>query len=147
METRLAAKDDAPVLAALHGEIFGEARWSLAQISNSLALDTTQALLVCEGEKPQGFILCQIVAEESEILTFCVAPLARRKGLGTLLLNEAAAMARQKKANRLFLEVAADNVAAITLYEKAGFRIVGTRAGYYKRTAGPIDAVMMSLRL
>jgi len=117
METRLATKDNASVLAALHGESFGEARWSLAQIADSLALETTQAFLALEAKKPQGFILCQIVAEEAEIMTFCVAPSARRKGVGMLLLKAAVALARRKNAHLLFLEVAANNAAALALYE------------------------------
>ena len=31
----------------------------------------------------------------------------------------------------VFLEVASDNVAALALYAKAGFRTAGTRSGYY----------------
>jgi ribosomal-protein-alanine N-acetyltransferase len=143
METRLATKDDAPLLAALHGESFGAARWSLAQIADSLALGTTLALVAREKETAQGFILCQVAQEDAEILTFCVSPSARRKGAGMLLLKAALENMRQRKAQRVFLEVAADNAPALALYEKTGFRVVGKRAGYYKREGKMIDAVKM----
>ncbi len=37
----------------------------------------------------------------------------------------------------MFLEVAADNVAAIKLYEATGFQRVGLRKGYYPHRMGP----------
>jgi hypothetical protein len=76
METRLASHEDAPALAALHGESFGESCWSRAQIADSLALATTRGWMVVDGHLPQGLILCQMIAGEVEILTFCVSPLA-----------------------------------------------------------------------
>ena len=39
--------------------------------------------------------------------------------------------ARQHGAVHATLEVASDNVAALALYAKAGFRTAGTRSGYY----------------
>lgn len=148
METRLASLEDVALLAALHEESFGAACWSLAQIAESLKLDTTAAIIAQEGAAVLGFVLCQIVPYiEAEILTLCIAPSARRKGAGLLLLNAAIAAVRQKKAQRLFLEVAVDNTVALALYKKAGFCVLGKRPGYYKREGLAVDAVMLCLDL
>jgi ribosomal-protein-alanine N-acetyltransferase len=45
---------------------------------------------------------------------------------------------------KIFLEVAADNAAAIALYERAGFARIAVRPKYYN---GAADAVVMSKNL
>ncbi len=148
METRLATLAQAPLLVALHRESFGEASWSLRQISESLRLDTTAAILAESAGAAAGFILCQIIpATEAEILTLCVTPSFRRQGLGALLLKKGIEKARQQNAKRLFLEVAADNDAARSLYEKSGFCALNRRAGYYEHKGHPVDAVTLCLNL
>jgi [ribosomal protein S18]-alanine N-acetyltransferase len=48
-------------------------------------------------------------------------------------------------ARRLFLEVAADNPAAMTLYRKLGFANLSERHGYYPRPDGrPATAIVMA---
>ncbi|MDE2028963.1 MAG: ribosomal protein S18-alanine N-acetyltransferase [Alphaproteobacteria bacterium] len=147
METRLAIAADATHLAALHGESFGLSRWNFVQICDSLFLPTTHGLVAEEDGAINGFILCQISGGEAEILTFCVAAAARRKGVGKMLLAAAADAARNRGATRLFLEVAADNEAALALYEKDGFAPIGRRKAYYPRETGAADAVMLSRSL
>ncbi len=144
METRLASKADAGLLASLHAESFGAARWGLAQIDSSLSLDTTLAPVALGAGKPLGFVLLQIAGEDAEILTFCVIPASRRKGVGSFLLNAVAKLAEAKGARCLFLEVAADNGPAVGLYEKFGFKSIGVRPGYY---ASGADAVSMAFDL
>jgi ribosomal-protein-alanine N-acetyltransferase len=48
-----------------------------------------------------------------------------------MLLLQLLETAREKGAKRFTLEVRRSNEAAITLYERFGFRIVGYRPGYY----------------
>jgi ribosomal-protein-alanine N-acetyltransferase len=147
METRLALAADAPALAALHAASFGVAHWSMTQIADSLALATTQAWIVEESEVPQGFVMCQWVGREAEIITFCVTPAAQGKGLGRCLLTAILDSVAAQGAQRVFLEVAVDNIPARALYEKAGFRIIGKRANYYHRDGQRIDALLFALEL
>jgi ribosomal-protein-alanine N-acetyltransferase len=147
METRLAVLADAPALAALHAESFDDARWNLHQITDSLELATTLGLIVIDNGIAQGFILCQWTGDEAEILTLCVAPRARHKGAGQLLLATAIETAKKKSARRMFLEVATDNVIALSLYEKAGFKMLGIRRGYYQHNGKSVDGMSFSLAL
>lgn len=140
-------RDHAALLAELHAESFPQAPWNVDVMRGSLSLDTTQGWICIENDRPTGFILCQIAQDQSEILTFCVRSLHRRRGLGERLVRHAMNEARLRGAKKLFLEVAADNMSAIRLYEKMDFRIAGRRPGYYRSTNRNIDAVMYSLDL
>jgi ribosomal-protein-alanine N-acetyltransferase len=136
--------DDASLLSTLHIENFGSAGWNEAQMKGSLELPTTQGWMALEGKDVIGFILCQIVPEQSEVLTFCVRPSHRRKAIGEKLLQQAVAVV-QAEGSSLLLEAAADNVAARKLYEKLGFSESGKRKNYYPRDTGAVDAVLYSL--
>lgn len=133
---------DTPDLAALHLRCFGEECWSEEQLRGSLLLDTTQGFLVEEGDGVCGFVLAQVTVDQSEILTIAVDPSHRRKGHARNLLQE---LSRTRKTGCVFLEVAADNQAAIRLYESCGFEVIGRRSGYYVRPSGAVDAVTYRL--
>lgn len=125
-------------LSAIHKAAFaGHGRgWEAAEIE-ALAAD---GLII---EAPQGFALFREAAGEAELLTLAVAPLAQRKGAASAILAEAL---RALTANRIFLEVAADNAPAQALYQKFGFEEIGRRPGYYARgEMGRVDAVLMAL--
>ena len=140
---RTAGESDADALTRLHASCF-EHGWSRRDFSDLLALSTSVGLVAGPAEQEVGFILLSDVAGEAEILTLGVAPAARRQGLGRQLLEAATAQMRQRGVSRLFLEVAADNPAAITLYDRAGFIQVGRRKSYYERPEGRVDAFIMA---
>jgi ribosomal-protein-alanine N-acetyltransferase len=129
-------------LAALHSRAFvTPAPWDAASFAGFLA--DPLAFLLVEGDA--GFLLGRAVAGEAELLTIAVAPEARRRGLGRKLMGRFLYQARLRGAERAFLEVAADNPAAIGLYESSGFQPAGTRRGYYRSPDGRrIDALVLA---
>ena len=129
-------------LAALHGRCFrSPPPWSVADFTGFLG--DPLAFLLVEGDA--GLLLGRAVAGEAELLTLAVAPEARRLGLGRRLVARFLYQARLRGAGRAFLEVAADNAAAITLYESSGFLPAGRRKGYYRDEGGQrIDALVMA---
>ena len=137
---------DAARLAAIHAEAFdrpGETPWNAAAFADLL----TQAG-VFAVEAPDGFILMRVVADEAEILTLAVRPVARRGGQGGRLVGEGVLAAAARGAARVFLEVAEDNVAARALYGRAGFVEAGRRPGYYAAAdGGRRDALLLALNL
>lgn len=72
-----------------------------------------------------------MAADELHITVVAVDPDRRRSGHGGLLLQALLQRARQLGAEHATLEVASNNLAAMALYAKAGFRTAGTRSGYY----------------
>jgi ribosomal protein S18 acetylase RimI-like enzyme len=59
--------------------------------------------------------------DERELISMWVAPGARRRNIGALLIEGVAAWARAGGARALVLEVVATNAPAIAMYERAGF--------------------------
>lgn len=128
------------VMAQIHAEAFA-ASWTAQAFADLLA----QAGVFVLGED-DGFVLIRVVVDEAEVLALAVRPTARRRGLGAALTRAAAAAVGSMGAQRLFLEVAEDNVAARNLYESLGFATIGRRPGYYAAPdGGRIDAILMSL--
>ena len=138
----VAPGEDLGALAAIHATGFPDP-WDAKALADLLA--TPGTFLFAEAV---GFVLARAAAGEAEILTLAVAPSARRHGLATSLLREAASHAQQKGAETLFLEVASGNAAARALYTSLGFTEAGRRKGYY--TAGravPEDALVLRANL
>lgn len=133
----------APVLAALHASSFA-APWRIGEFETLLHQPGVAAWITTHQETPVGFILVRAVADEAEILTLAVLPAERRQGIGAALLHAAATHLRGGGTARLFLEVAADNAAALALYERNGFAATGRRAGYYAREGKQVDAMTMT---
>lgn len=134
---RRALPADSAVLAALHAKAF-EAPWDAAAFSELIGAQGSLAL--CDDE---GFILIRIIAGEAEVLTLAVAPTARRQGLGRKLLEAALVLAAASGAEAVFLEVAADNAAALALYTACQLESVGRRKGYYRRAGDAMDALVL----
>ena len=131
-------------LADLHDRAF-DRPWSAEAFEDLLKGPGVFAVLGESGEpeEARGFILCRAIAGEAEILTLGVDPAARRRGWGAALVEMAAGVAQEAGAFEMFLEVEADNVAALKLYETTGFERAGLRKGYYPHPDGAKDAVVM----
>ena len=127
-------------LAAVHATAF-DRPWGVAAFAALIGQPGVMAL----GDA-DGFILIRAVLDEAEILTLAVRPEARRRGYGRALVEAAAAQARSDGIERLYLEVAEDNTAALALYRATGFAEVGRRPGYYARSDGPDVAALLLAR-
>lgn len=140
----------AGVLAALHKEAFDE-YWDEDAFASVLSQPGAFGFIVtqADGAEPLGFALLRAVVfagggGEAEVLTLATRPGARRQGVARRALTAALTKAHAVGVERIYLEVAADNIAAHALYESTGFHEVGRRKGYYARTdAKPVDALVM----
>lgn len=144
-----ASPDRADEIAALHARVF-DPPWDADEITN-LIENPAAASFVAQLREPRtlaGFIIGQIAADEAEILSIGVAPEWQRRGIARSMVEGLVRAARRAEVKRVFLEVAADNDAAIALYESLGFKLVGARKAYYKRPgAEPMDALVLALDL
>jgi ribosomal-protein-alanine N-acetyltransferase len=125
-----ATPTDAADLAALHGASFHRG-WSEHEFERLLLDRAVVAHRVLIGHRLAGFIISRIVAGEAEILSVAVVMARRGKGLARQLLNLHLRRLAGLGTRTVFLEVNEGNVPANRLYQRAGFRTVGRREGYY----------------
>lgn len=126
--------------ATLHAHAFSATRaWSAQEFADLLAHPGTFAV----GDAA-SFCLVRTVLDEAEVLTIATDPSQRRKGLARRILQEAEEQARARKAATIFLEVAEDNAAALSLYASSGYSQIGRRSGYYlPKDAAPVAALVL----
>lgn len=130
-------------MAALHAAAFDQA-WSAAELESLLDHPGAVALAAYSAEGMDGFVIGRVAADEAEVLTIVTAARARRRGIGGMLLANLTGEMTQRGALAMFLEVAADNTAALALYRQAGFADVGRRRRYYPRPGDEsVDALIL----
>jgi len=132
--------DLAEAIAATHALAFQDTRsWSADEFRALLA--DPWVFLVGDAT---SFVLGRVVVDEAEILTLATHPDRRRSGLARATLKAFATEAALRGATTIFLEVAADNLAALSLYETAGFVEISRRPNYYRKSDGTqIEAVIL----
>lgn len=80
-----------------------------------------------------GYIGMYISFDEGEIVNVAVAPFARKNGIGDVLIKSIKKLAKERKIQKIVLEVRKSNQPAIHLYEKNEFVFVGIRKNFYER--------------
>jgi [ribosomal protein S18]-alanine N-acetyltransferase len=134
------------LLSQLHRAAFAADPWDPEAISELAVLAGFFALIAWEDGLPVGFALAFGAGEDCEIIALGVVPARRRSGIGTALLDTLSGKAR-RRASGIVLEVAADNIAARSLYAARGFVPVGSRRSYYRRAGQSVDAEVLRLTL
>ncbi|HIJ39310.1 MAG TPA: GNAT family N-acetyltransferase [Rhodospirillaceae bacterium] len=143
-----AAQIHATLLAAMHKVCFADPWTEQGFLQGLSSLGTEGLMAVDQGTLvpsdgslggPAGMVLWRKLFDEGEILTICVLPPWRGKGLGERLLRAALAQMQEGGVTRLFLEAAETNTEALALYAKLGFRQISRRKNYYR----DVDALIL----
>ncbi len=113
---------------------FGEA-WTSAQCAGLLPLPGVWLSLAHQGRAVVGFALARAVAGEAELLLLAVRSAVQGRGIGKILLDRFEADAHARGAEQLHLEVREGNH-ALSLYQRAGYGLVGRRRNYYSGHGG-----------
>jgi len=98
-----------------------------------------------DGERLVGYIGFSYVLDEGEIRNIAVDPEFRRVSIATQLLEIAEHLARSQSVSAISLEVRESNIAAIALYKRCGYEVLGIRPNYYR--APSENAVIMKLEV
>ena len=132
------ARDDLPAVMTVMDDSFdprfGEA-WTQSQCAGLLPMPGVWLMLARDDDAVVGFALARAIAGEAELLLLAVRGAAQRRGIGQLLVDRFESDAAARGAGRLHLEVREGNH-AFSLYERAGFGLVGRRRNYYSGHAG-----------
>jgi len=122
---------DAGAMAALELASFPHP-WTRAQVASELALASSLALVAHDADGAlAGCVLFRRLLDEAELLRLAVARERQRRGLATALVARGLDELRAAGCATAFLEVRADNAAAIGFYERGGWQFAGRRSRYY----------------
>ncbi|MGB9915616.1 MAG: ribosomal protein S18-alanine N-acetyltransferase [Candidatus Bathyarchaeales archaeon] len=122
-------------LYEIEKQCFEREAFTKQQLAYLLADYNTVGLVARFNDEIAGFVMARIGIERNmmfgHILTVNVAPAYRRRGIAQRLLVEIESMLREKGVKECRLEVREDNVAALNLYRKLGYKVVGKLEKYY----------------
>lgn len=142
------ALDDIDQILDIERSLFSTP-WSRLSFINEL-LHKDAAAIVVRGLDPLsgntlppilGYAVFRRIADELQILKLGVAKANHRQGIARFLLKTCVDSPVLEGTEVAFLEVRENNKAAISLYQQAGFRLIGKRRRYYPDTNE--DALMM----
>jgi [ribosomal protein S18]-alanine N-acetyltransferase len=140
LRIREAQSSDIDDLVRLEMKAFASDRLSRRRLRAHTRSPTAGLLVARRGGKIAGYALVLIRrgSHAARLHSLAVEPDAARQGIGSRLLAAAEAAALARGATNLRLEVRTDNAAAIRLYERAGYRMIGRRDGYYEDGAAAL---------
>ena len=167
---RPATPADAAAIAVLEAVLFPGEAWSVEQVVEELTGYGRRGWVSCRevrqsdvaagfatgqtGTTPSdgdgtavlvdGYVLMRTVGEVSDLQRIGVAPDRQRAGLAGELLAAASAGVREEGAERILLEVAEDNLAALAFYAREGFVEIDRRPKYYRHE---VDALVLQREL
>ena len=126
-------------------ELASPSPWSVAQIKSELFFPAGITLVVAKNNSCIGWCSGRINGDEAELFKIAVSPEFKRRGLASKLFMKFQAVLKEQAVKKLFLEVRAENSAALSFYHRQGLKSVGKRNKYYRN---PIDdAVVMEMLL
>jgi ribosomal-protein-alanine N-acetyltransferase len=143
--------DDCREVSDLHGLRFPR-KWSDGEFHSLLLQHNVFGFVARQTNaffsKPMGgFVLSREAGGEAEILTVATSEKFARQGLGWRLMQAALREAVSRGADSMFLEVEAENQAAVGLYGKLGFARLAERPAYYLGTDGRRTAALVMSRV
>ena len=146
--TVIRATNDADItqMTTIERDRFGPDAWSEGQIRDELdrVPESRWYGSAHDGDLLVGYVGLFLAPPDADIQTITVRAEYAGTGAGSALMAAALDQARAHACRRIFLEVNADNTAALALYTRFGFVRLGLRRSYYKDGS---DAVNMRLKL
>ena len=127
-------------LYEIETECFDEEAFTKQQIAHLLSDYNSVSLIAKANGEVIGFVIGTIYIERNSltghILTIDILPTHRRKGIAQKLLQEIEKIFKEKGVNASRLEVREDNIAALRLYLKLGYKKVAKLKNYYGNAHG-----------
>jgi ribosomal protein S18 acetylase RimI-like enzyme len=115
-------------ITVLTREYFSYTNFNLEKIAERLKTRGVHYLVALEDGHCLGYVDFEEKSDGAKILGLAVLPEARGKGIGTKLLKAALAKAKKIGKKKAFMLASEDNLGALSLYEKLGFRKIGKLA-------------------
>jgi len=127
-------------LCEIELECFKTEAFTKQQIAYLLTDYNSIGLIAKENDKIVGFVIGKAHIERRSMMghisTIDVLPAYRRKGTAQMLLQEIEKIFREKSVEACRLEVREDNIPALRLYQKSGYKKIGKLRNYYGNAHG-----------
>ncbi|MBI4375761.1 MAG: ribosomal protein S18-alanine N-acetyltransferase [Elusimicrobia bacterium] len=118
--------------------------WTSEQFEKELENPSTEFLVADLGGRVVGYAIFRKVPPEAQILNVAVSPDFFMRGFGRALIEAVLILSRGYGLSKVTLEVSAWNGRALSVYRRAGFRVVGRRPKFYNDGS---DALLMDRAL
>uniref|UniRef100_A0A7C6AF58 [Ribosomal protein bS18]-alanine N-acetyltransferase n=1 Tax=candidate division WOR-3 bacterium TaxID=2052148 RepID=A0A7C6AF58_UNCW3 len=105
--------------------------WPKSFFENDLQKYSTIALVAENDGKVNGYALADCVADELHITNIAVAPEYQHQGIGKQLLFAIEKIGLERDCIYAYLEVRVNNLNAINMYKKFGYKVIQIRKNYY----------------
>ena len=123
--------EDILKISQLEKEIFTEEAWSYKTLATVFEMQNFSGVLCEDGGEIAGYGGVTVAADSADIGNIAVAENYRRGGMGTAILQKLCQRAKERGAERVFLEVRVSNAQAMKMYLKCGFVGTYARIKYY----------------
>ena len=122
--------------------------WTRGNFADSIESGYEAWVLRDASDTVLGYFLMMLAIDEAHLLNITVRSDLQGRGLGRFLLDKAMKIAQQNEMHSVLLEVRPSNQRALTVYQKAGFKTIGTRKNYYPAPGSTReDAIVMKREL
>lgn len=112
--------------------------WSYAILKDELECKNSHYIVAKLKNEIIGFAGIKILIDEADIMNIVTKKSYRKKGIGSILLQNLIDISKNLNLTSITLEVNEENTPAITLYKKFNFEEIGIRKNYYKDKNGII---------
>ena len=125
---RKATVNDVPMMLAISQHSFDVA-WSAASFETEFLKQHTEIYVYVKDEQLAAYLIIWVMQNEGEIVSLAVNKGYRNQGIASALLSYIFKLHGNIK--EWYLEVAADNITAINLYEKYNFHKIRVIKNYH----------------
>lgn len=146
LRLRRAVVDDAMVLGFLELQLFPGEAWTVFQLAEEIEHPDRRYAVVEDGAgQIIGYAGIMIAGDVADLHT--IGTVEPGRGIGRTLLTWCEERAREGGAERMLLDVREDNARARAVYERAGYREITRRRGYYRLPNRTVDGIVMERQL
>lgn len=125
-------------VACLEKECFDD-YWSIENIESTLSYEYNKLFVEFGDDGLSGYLIANIIGDESELLRIGVKKTCRRQGIAERLMSVYLETTGDQ-CSRYLLEVRSHNDGAKCLYEAMGYNVIAKRNAYY---SNPTDDALI----
>ncbi len=126
-------KDDIEDVVAIESEAYGKHHWAKSSFYDEMSNNLAKYYVAKTADNNiVGYAGTWHIIDEGHLTTIAVKKEFLRNHIGESLIYKVIEDCYKNNIKYLTLEVRVSNIPAINLYEKYGFKSLGTRKGYYQ---------------